>query len=69
MSDFTKDLPRLSVIAGSLVGLVGGLVALVAVGGSSTAGVALGLVIGLAFLVMALGVVLGLMLHAQRRPG
>jgi hypothetical protein len=67
MSGSLRNIPKLAAISGSLVGLVGALVALLAVGGGSPdTGLVLGIIIGLAFLMIALGIVIGLMMHAQR---
>jgi hypothetical protein len=61
---------KIAVIAGALTGLIGSVVALVAVSvGGADSDVTLGVLIGLAFLLIALGVVIGLMLRAQRGTG
>jgi hypothetical protein len=64
----SNPIPNLSAISGALVAIIGALVAVVAVGDGST-GVMIGLVIGLFFLVVAVGIVIGLMTYAQRRRG
>jgi hypothetical protein len=67
MSGSPRNIPKISAISGSLVGVIGALVALLAVGGSSSDnGVVLGVIIGLAFLLIALGIVIGLMMRAQQ---
>ena len=69
MARSRDNITRLAVIVGAITGLVGAMVAVAGGVGADSSGVTLGIVIGLGFILVALGVVVGLMTHTGRDRG